>query len=315
MKEIVITKNEEGYKLKKLCMNYLNTAPASFIYKMLRKKNIVLNDKKADGNETLYCGDSVKMYLSDETIQKFRKESNDTPSRKSVKLDIIYEDDDIIIVNKPSGILSQKAKPDDYSINEAIIDYLLSKGAITSESLDTFHPSICNRLDRNTSGIILAGKTPAGSKYLSEQIRSRKMSKYYLAVAAGGFEYDKKYIECYLAKDNDKNLVQIYDKKPEEKAELIKTEIEIIKYNPERDLSLVKVKLITGKSHQIRAVLSHMGHPILGDYKYGSRRINDMYKKEFGINTQLLHAYLVEFSDGREFHADVPDIFNNLLAL
>ncbi len=289
MKEIVITKNEEGYKLKKLCMNYLNTAPASFIYKMLRKKNIVLNDKKADGNETLSCGDSVKMYLSDETIQKFRKESNDTPS------------------------LSQKAKPDDYSINEAIIDYLLSSRAITSESLNTFHPSICNRLDRNTSGIILAGKTPAGSKYLSEQIRSRKMSKYYLAVASGGFEYDKKYIECYLAKDNDKNLVQIYDKKPEEKAELIKTEIEIIKYNPERDLSLVKVKLITGKSHQIRAVLSHLGHPILGDYKYGSRRINDQYKKEFGINTQLLHAYLVEFSDGREFHADVPDIISSLL--
>ena len=127
MKEIHVTKNEEGYKLKKLCMNYLDKAPASFIYKMLRKKNIVLNDKKADGNETLKLGDSVKFYLSDETIESFKTEKISRLSgiEKSKKLDIIYEDDNYIFCNKPVNMLSQKAKKEDVSINEIILSYYL----------------------------------------------------------------------------------------------------------------------------------------------------------------------------------------------
>ena len=216
MREIIISKNEEGYKLRKLCSNFLSAAPDSFIYKMLRKKNIKLNDKKADGTEILKVGDSVKFYLSDETISSFQKngvaddQSAEGRNALTDPRNIIYEDDDILLVYKPSGILSQKAKPQDYSINEMIIDYLLQTGSITEESLQTFRPSVCNRLDRNTSGIILAGKTPKGSRYLSQIIKDRSLKKYYKAVVVGKCNLSGVY-RAQLIKDSKTNKVSIAD--------------------------------------------------------------------------------------------------------
>ena len=159
MQEIKITEQEAGQRFDKLLGKYLNKAPKSFLYKMLRKKNITLNGKKASGNEKLAKGDCVKLFLSDETIQKF---SETFSGYTNVSLDILYEDEDIILINKPVGMLSQKAARSDESLVEHLISYLIQSHALTEEDLRTFRPSICNRLDRNTSGIVAAGGRLSG---------------------------------------------------------------------------------------------------------------------------------------------------------
>ncbi|MGN1377596.1 MAG: pseudouridine synthase, partial [Dorea sp.] len=156
MKEIIIKENEAGQRLDKFLKKYLSEAPASFIYKMLRKKNIVLNTKKASGNEHLTQGDSVKLFLSDETIEKFSVRETLTCHTKSEKLDIIYEDEHVLLINKKAGVLSQKSRKEDVSLVEYVTDYLVQSGKITKDDLRTFHPAVCNRLDRNTSGLIVA---------------------------------------------------------------------------------------------------------------------------------------------------------------
>ena len=287
---------------------------------MLRKKNIVLNDKKADGNETVKAGDVIKLYMRDETIDGFRTSevSRLGTNNTKTKLDIIYEDDDYIFCNKPVNLLSQKAKKDDVSINEMIISYLLENGSITEESLKLFRPSICNRLDRNTSGIILAAKTPKGARFLSKIIKDRSLRKYYLAVVPRK-PAKLGHFTAYLSKDESSNKVTIYNKKTDGAA-LIETDVSLIEYNPKTETSLLSIELITGKSHQIRAHLASLRMPIIGDIKYGSELINEMYKKNYGVKSQLLSAYKVEFPEsadnilsGKVFYAKPPHSFDSFI--
>ena len=174
MKQFTISPNESGQRFDKYLKKLLSNASGSFVYKMLRKKNITLNDRKADGTEKLNAGDLVKLFLSDETFEKFsgKDETNSgymkLKSIDSGRLQVVYEDDDVIIINKPSGMLSQKAVPEDISANEYILSYLIRKGALSEEQLKTFKPSICNRLDRNTSGLLIAGKTLKGLQTMAE---------------------------------------------------------------------------------------------------------------------------------------------------
>lgn len=175
MRQLTISEKEEGQRLDKWLAKYMEKAPKSFFYKMMRKKNIVINGKKVQGNEKLKEGDSVSLYLSDETIENFQEKKR-LPQKKK-KLDILYEDDQILFVNKPVGMLSQKAKADDISLNEYIISYLLEKKELTQQDLARFQPSICNRLDRNTSGIVAAGKTIAGLQMLSGIFKDRTVHK------------------------------------------------------------------------------------------------------------------------------------------
>ena len=170
MQEIIVSVNEAGQRFDKLLAKYLNEAPKSFIYKMLRKKNIVLNGKKATGNEKLTVGDSVKIFLADDTIAKFSKQEI---VRTKVKLDIVYEDANVLMINKPVGMLSQKADAKDTSVVEHVISYLLDSGQITEEELRSFKPSICNRLDRNTSGLIIAGKSMVGLQVMGGLFKER----------------------------------------------------------------------------------------------------------------------------------------------
>ena len=174
MKQFTISPNESGQRFDKYLKKLLSNASGSFVYKMLRKKNITLNDRKADGTEKLNAGDLVKLFLSDETFEKFsgKDETNSgymkLKSIDSGRLQVVYEDDDVIIINKPSGMLSQKAVPEDISANEYILSYLIRKGALSEEQFKTFKPSICNRLDRNTSGLLIAGKTLKGLQTMAE---------------------------------------------------------------------------------------------------------------------------------------------------
>lgn len=302
MKEITVGGNEAGQRLTKLLEKVLNQAPRSFLYKMLRKKNIKLNDKRADGGEILQPGDRVQIYFSDETFEKFHLDRHSEPyepvnpgyseNLQSLLPDmILYQDDNIMIINKPAGILSQKARPEDDSINERLIRYLLRQGLFTEEQLQTFAPSVCNRLDRNTSGILLAGISLAGSQGLSRMLRERSLEKYYLTLVSGSMTEPMQAV-AYLKKNEAENRVQV-SSCPMQGASRIETHYRPLKWNEE--YTLLEVKLITGKSHQIRAHLAYLGHPVLGDARYGSRERNLEFRKRFGIQNQFLHAYRVVF--------------------
>ena len=315
MQEIIVTANEAGQRFDKLLTKYLNDAPKSFIYKMLRKKNIVLNDKKATGNEKLSVGDSVKLYLSDDTIAKFSKTEL---VKTNVKLDIIYEDENVMMINKPVGMLSQKAEAKDESLVEHIISYLLSRGKLSADDLRTFKPSVCNRLDRNTSGLIVAGKSLVGLQKMGELFKDRSLCKFYRCLVLGEIS-EKIYIKGYLTKDERTNKVSILDKE-QEGALPIETEYEPIWTNGR--CTLLEVHLITGRTHQIRAHLASQGHPIIGDYKYGNRKTNDEYKSKFGLESQLLHAYRMELPvltgelvniSQKQFVAPLPTLFSEIL--
>lgn len=289
MKIIVVDKNEAGQRLDKLLSKHLNKAPKSFIYKMLRKKNITLNGKKADGSEKTGLNDEIKLFLSDETISNFSEEFKAVKVKSNIE--VIYEDENIIAVNKPVGILSQKAEKDDVSLVEHIISYLLDTGKITNEELNTFKPGICNRLDRNTSGLVIAGKTLSGLQVMSELFRERTLDKFYLCLVKGEIT-EKKKIDGYLLKDEKTNKVTIFNNNISG-SDPIKTEYIPVKVT--QGYTMLRVKLITGKTHQIRAHLSSIGCPIIGDGKYGSPVTNEIFKKNFHLHHQLLHAYELKF--------------------
>lgn len=315
MREYTIHENEAGQRLDKFLKKLLCNAQGSFVYKMLRKKNIILNGKKADGTEKLAFGDEVKFFLSEETFEKFAgnrkvftdfmklKELADDLDKGLCELQVLYEDADIIIINKPSGMLSQKAEDTDVSANEYILAYLILKGNLTEEMMRTFKPSICNRLDRNTSGILIAGKSLKGLQEMSKALRERTVDKYYCCIVEGEVK-EATYLKGWLLKDETKNQVKVFDYKPDAKLKGI-SEIET-EYRPifwGNGYSELEVHLITGRSHQIRAHLSSIGHPIAGDTKYGKRTVNQFFKKNAGAGSQLLHAYKMVFEDGSEIVA------------
>ena len=333
MKEFTITRNEAGQRADKLLAKYLKEAPKSFLYKMMRKKNITLNGKKIQGNEQLSEGDVLRLFLAEETIQKFQGEEGAAkaqasaqahrasprmlPTQRRQKLDIIYEDADILLLNKPVGMLSQKAQPQDVSAVEYLISYLLESGQLTGEELQRFHPSVCNRLDRNTSGILIAGKSLPGLQQMSEMLRDRSLHKYYCCIVNGTMR-GTKHLKGYLVKDHASNRVTILDQMPEnaatsQDAQPIETVYRAVASR--NGQTLLEVLLVTGRSHQIRAHLASIGHPILGDPKYGSASYN---KTQPGMRGQLLHAWRLEFPEGtaaysgQTFFAQPPKLFDQL---
>lgn len=319
MREIVIEKNEAGQRLDKFLAKYMNEASKSFFYKMMRKKNITLNGKKCEGNEKLAEGDVVKLFLAEDTIEKFS--SVQVQEVKKVDLDILYEDDEIILVNKPAGMLSQKAKETDESLVEYLIDYLLGSGKLTENGLRAFRPSVCNRLDRNTSGLIVAGKSLAGLQQMGELFKKRTLKKYYLCIVKGRIT-ESAHIRGYLVKDEKTNRVSLSKGGFSKDAKGLPIETEYVPIAWNEEMTLLKVHLITGRTHQIRAHLASTGHPLLGDYKYGSKKWNDRYKKEWKIEDQVLHAYQLtmpgmkkelENLSGKTFYAKVPEVFWKLI--
>ena len=328
MREFKINENEAGQRFDKYLKKLLGNAPGSFIYKMLRKKNITLNGKKADGTEKLNQGDDIKLFFSDETFEKFSGSGTPDSEFEALKvlsreftsgkrkLPVVYEDKDVIFINKPTGMLSQKAKPEDISANEYILAYLIAKGELTESSFRTFRPSICNRLDRNTSGILICGKTYEGLKEMNALIKERRIGKFYRCIVTGSVN-EKITLTGYLTKDEKTNKVTLRQTSFPG-ASYIETSIVPIRQY-QGGLSLLEIHLITGKTHQIRAHLASIGHPILGDYKYGNRKLNDRY----GIKSQLLHAYRLEFPalpgddplaplSGKVFTAPAPDSFSRI---
>lgn len=335
MRQIMISSNEAGQRFDKLLAKYLREAPKSFIYKMLRKKNITLNGKKARGNELLQPGDEVKLFLAEETILKFqnREKASETgnavetdsqfhqnrTAAEQVKQNLIYEDENILLINKPAGMLAQKARPEDMSLNEYLLEYLLDSGCVTREELVSFRPSVCNRLDRNTSGIVVAGKSLAGLQTMSQLLKERTLRKYYRCIVQGSMT-GSQHLKGFLLKDEKTNKVSVSDMPRHRDDKPIETEYRSL--GTKNGLTMLEVHLITGRSHQIRAHLASVGHPILGDMKYGNEQLNRKYHKSHRVNSQLLHAYRLEFPEsmdrleylaGRIYCAEMPDIYKKLM--
>lgn len=291
MQKFIVTPNEAGQRLDKLLFKYLNLAPKSFIYKMLRKKNITLNSKKCDGSEKISVGDEVTLWLSDETIKNFREKKK--IERVPWHFKVVYENADILAINKPVGLLSQKAKPEDISVNEEAISYFIEHGTITEKSLESFKPSVCHRLDRNTSGLLIVGKSLYGLQHMSEILKERTAEKYYLCLAEGIIEKPQ-HIKGYLTKNEQTNQVYV-SKESIPGGNQIETRYEPLGNNGFQ--TLLKVELITGRTHQIRAHLASIGHSIVGDGKYGSEKVNDWFRRHYRLKHQLLHSWRMVFDD------------------
>ena len=256
---------------------------------MLRKKNIVLNGKKAEGAEILTTNDEIKVFFSEETFQKMKGSDvflkDPTPSN-GVLLNVIFENEDILAVNKPAGMLTQKGQKGDVSLNEHLLSYCLENHILSEESLHMFRPSAMNRLDRNTSGIVLCAKTLKGAQYLSEALKNRTTEKTYHCIAAGQME-EKLTFEGYLKKDESNNRVTVSTREMID-GKYIKTGFSPIRVYD--GYTYLSVRLYTGRTHQIRANLSFLKHPVIGDPKYGDPVINRSYKEKYGVSHQLLHA-------------------------
>ncbi|MCX4328785.1 MAG: RluA family pseudouridine synthase [Lachnospiraceae bacterium] len=324
MQVLKVTSQDEGQRLDKFLGKFMPGAPKSFFYKMLRKKNIVLNGKKAEGMERIVKGDEIKFFLSDGTVEGFKKEKNapDTePANIKNMPGIVYEDNDILIINKPVGMLSQKAGKNDISVVEYINAYLKKQNP-GGNAYSVFNAGICNRLDRNTSGLIVAGKTIKGLQCMNNIFSQREVKKYYLCIVKGKVEHNER-LEGYLVKNVKHNNVTITDYETEGSSKII-TEYRPLQYGKlgSNIYTLLKVHLVTGKSHQIRAHLKSAGHPLAGDAKYGHKDLYQIFKREFGLKHQLLHSWKLEFGISGNvpvkyqhmvFEAPVPKEFADIM--
>lgn len=292
MREIIVNKNDQGRRLDRFLKIYFEKAPLSFIYKNLRKKNIVLNGKKAKPEDILSEGDEIKLFLSEETINKFKK---DIKKSKNSKLpDILYEDQDIILVKKPVNMLTHNdSKAYQDNALDRMVDYLIAKGDYSPRLEKSFRPAFVNRLDRNTSGILIGAKNLKTLQILNEAIKNHQIKKYYVTLVSGRVKKDF---------DVDINLVKtannVMKKSKEDEGKRSITKFHLLKNKG--DYSLLAVDLITGRTHQIRASLKEKNLFIIGDRKYGHEGVNKIFRDK-GLDSQFLHNYSIVFEcDGLE---------------
>ena len=326
----VVERNEAGQRADKFLRKLFPEAPSSLIYKWLRKKSITCNGKKMDGSEKLEQGDLLNFFLSEETYLKFQgkgtmeqTEVSSDYGKWSPKIPVIYQDEDVLILNKPAGILSQKGDNSDYSVADFVRDYCIDKTLYSAEELKTFHPAVANRLDRNTSGLILCGISLKGLQELGGLIAERSLTKEYRAIVKGRLSGKEGYLTGIHKKDQAKNQVVILDPKLHKTYEEAEKALEELKASQDKRIknsdpkesadrkremeygsrvaltgyrvleevktssgsfTMVCVTLYTGYSHQIRAHFASIGHPLAGDPKYGNKSSGREAKR------QMLHA-------------------------
>lgn len=290
MKSFEIKANDAGQRLDKFIKKGLPNLPQSLMYKYIRKKRIKVNSKRAEISTVLQVGDIVDMYINNEFFVKpeTRYDFTGAPSR----LDILYEDENIMLLDKKAGLLCH---PDDKEYVDTLITrikkYLYEKGEYKPDEESSFTPALVNRIDRNTGGIVIAAKNAESLRIMNAQMKQRtNLKKFYLCVCHGIMERDSGLLEGYLLKDEKKNTVKVL-KNPCEGAKEIKTKYKVLGRDYNKQLSLVEVELMTGRTHQIRAHFASIGHPLLGDGKYGTNKLN----KDFGYRKQCLYSYKLVF--------------------
>lgn len=316
MREIKILKNDAGQRLDKFLTKALDL-PIGLLYKSIRTKKIKVNRKRAENNTVLAEGDVIQCFLAEEFFAKL--DSNDQVSLtfKNIKpkLDIVYEDENILLLNKRPGVSVHE--DEDSKVNTLIAHvqaYLYQKGEYLPEDEQSFAPALCNRIDRNTGGIVIAAKNAEALRVMNEKIRLREIDKLYLAAVHGIPKKKEDTLTGFLIKDEKKNQVRVYDKDAPRGAKNIITKYKVIATKDNN--ALVEVELLTGRTHQIRAHMAHIGHPLIGDGKYG---INKSDRAE-GYKYQALYSYklrfvfkgeptVLDYLNGKEFSIPKKDIY------
>lgn len=292
MKSIHISKSEDGITLIKYLRKIFKSMPSSLIQKLVRKKYFDINDKRAKGDEILKTDDMITIHLSDETFNKYCTKQSSYKNASAGDIDytdrIIYEDENVIIFNKPIGILSQGDKSGNQSVNSILNDYL---GNINS----SFKPSVVNRLDRNTEGLIIFAKTYIAAKEISSMIKNNKIEKRYKASVNGLVEEDSGELENLYKKNekDNKAVLKKYNGKVPEGYSLAKLRYRVLKKH--KETTDIDVELITGKSHQIRAQFAYIGHPLVSDKKYMDIELYNDNVKKYGCRSQKLVCYKIKF--------------------
>ncbi len=297
MIKIQITENESGQRLDRFLKKYYTKAPLSVIYKMIRK-DIKVNGKRSKEDTMLEVGDELSVYITEEEHKSLHTEKEIRRSRKSFK--ICYEDEHILVAVKPFGLLTHGDEQEKKNhLTNQVITYLIDKGEYIPFREKTFVPSPANRLDRNTTGLILFGKTGAALRAANTMIREDGYaSKYYLTVVSGHMESPLE-LRGKLSKNSRTNKVTV-SKEENEEGKSIETNARPLAYGSlnGRDYTLVEVELITGRTHQIRAHLAASGFSVIGDTKYGDKGVNQVISRKYGLTTQFLHAYKLVFHKG-----------------
>lgn len=288
MREIIIKKNDANQRIDKFLTKHFKSMPKSLMYKYIRTKHIKLNGKRCEISSILKEGDILRLFISDEFFTEDTQENYDF-LKAPIKLDIVYEDENILIIDKKPGLI---VHPDEKyhfdSLISRVLHYLYDKQEYNPKAENSFTPALVNRIDRNTGGIVIAAKNAESLRTLNAKMKTRELTKLYLCMVQGKLKHKEGIITGYIEKDEKKNKVTIL-KKSTPTSKLIKTKYKVVEEIGEN--SLVEVDLLTGRTHQIRASMAKIGHPLLGDTKYGYKRKNntDFYKY------QALYAYKITF--------------------
>lgn len=298
MRTITIMKNDGEQRLDKFLLKRFKTMPKSLMHKYIRTKYIKLNGKKTTPEVFIHEGDVLTLYIKDEFFEESKKEYEFMKASK--KLDLIFEDDNIMLIDKKPGVIVHQDKNYDADcIVNRVQRYLFEKGEYDPEQDKAFSPALVNRIDRNTSGIIIGAKNATALRILNEKVRTREIRKYYLCVVKGCPKKKADTLKDYLTKNESKNTVKVSKNETKNSKEII-TKYKVLSYDKERDLSLCEVELLTGRTHQIRAHMAYIGHPLLGDEKYGDKTLN----RRFHQNHQLLCSYKLMF----DFKTDAGEL-------
>lgn len=288
MKKIIIKENDSGQRVDKFLLKTFKNLPQSLMYKYIRKKRIKINDKRCNISTKLSNGDEISLYINDELL---------TPSIKQYdflnatsKINIVYEDDNILLLNKKPGLIVHQ--DDTYHFDSLIArvkHYLYDKGEYNPDKENSFVPSLVNRIDRNTGGIVIAAKNAEALRILNQKMKDRELEKKYLCVVHGILKEKSAVLKDFLEKNESQNRVYILKNKTPNSKTII-TKYQVLK--EKNNLSLLEVTLLTGRTHQIRAHMAYIGHPLMGDGKYGTNKIN----KNSGYKWQALYSYKLKFN-------------------
>lgn len=313
MKKISVNKNDAGNRLDKFINKCFPNIPYSLLYKYIRKKRIKVNGKKEEISYRLKENDILELYINDELLEKSNKSSDFKAASEDIE--ILYEDDNIMIINKKAGLI---VHPDDDIKVDCLVNriksYLFKKGEFNPENENSFAPALVNRIDRNTSGIVIAAKNAESLRILNLKMKERELHKKYICILCGTLKKDSEILKAFLDKNSSENKVYISDKMKNKNYKTILTKYSVI--DKSKKFTLAEIELLTGRTHQIRAHMAYLGHPLLGDGKYGVNRIN----REMGYKYQALCAYKLKFDfkdkdnilgylDGKEFGVNMDKIW------